>query len=240
MTESSPLTRATNPQQYDMEDLAWEKEGVDSPRISFFWEYLKKYTADWKDKNILDIGSGHGWLLQEVVKAGATTVLGIEPSAKNIALTKQIHPHLPVVQTTLEAFEAGSNKFDVITSVMAFSHIRDLDAAFDKIKNLLTDTGEVILILPDYAYFKLPRHEYHIEMHDIDDSQYAVAVTRPTGTIADIVRKNEVYLEAAKKAGLSLVEEIPMLPTSDFISNAPKFAAMKDQAITQLLKFKNS
>jgi 2-polyprenyl-3-methyl-5-hydroxy-6-metoxy-1,4-benzoquinol methylase len=242
MSESSIFDRAVNPQQYDLEDQEWRRtEGLaESARTFFFWEYLQKYVPAWKGKTVLDVGAGSGWLLDEARKAGAERIVGIEPSSQHVALAKQIHPDIPVVQTTLEAFDDNSQTYDVISAIMCLSHMRDVKLAFHKMKLLLKPNGELFLVVPDYDYFKLPRHDYKVEMDEIDDDQYVVAITRPSGTIADIVRKNQVYIAAGEKEHLQLIEQVPMLPTEAYIAKAPKFANVKNRALTQLLRFKAS
>ena len=92
--------------------------------------------------------------------------------------------------------------------------------------------------MPDYDYFQTPRHGYAIEQQSIDEESYAIAVTRPSGTLADIVRKTSVYQRAAESEGLELVEDKEMKPTENQIANAPKYASVKDKALTRLLVFK--
>jgi len=235
----TPLERAIQPDQYDSGDILWAKEGrSESTRTKFFWEYLESYTKLWQGKTILDIGAGTGWLLVYALESGATKAVGVEPSKSNVIQGKQDHPNIELTQTTFEDYDSQGQQFDEIVAVMSFPHIADLDTAFVKIRSLLTEDGEAIIIVPDYDYFKTPRHEYLIEIQSIDDVSYAIAVTRPSGTLSDIVRKTEVYGRAAELAGLELVEDKGMTPTENQIINAPKFATVRDKAITRLLAFK--
>lgn len=239
MDELHLMSRAADPQQYDLEDLQWEKEGkMDNQRTFFFWEYLKEDIRQWRGKRILEIGAGNGWLLQEAKNAGALDVLGIEPSTKGIELARAAHPEIPVLQETLESYDAGSRVFDVIVSVMVLSHVENLEKAFRKVRTMLDKDGEVVVIVPDFEYFRMPRKEYLVQVQEIDSRQYVVQVTRPSGTIADIVRTNEVYSEEAEKAGLKLVEAVPMVPTDAYLALGPAMAQSKDYAISQLLRFR--
>lgn len=235
----TPLKRATQPNQYDIGDILWAKEGhARSTRTQFFWEYLEPYSKSWNGKTVLDIGAGTGWLIVRALECGATKAVGVEPSANNVAQGKQDHPDVKLVQTTLENFDGKNQQFDKIVAVMSFSHIADLDTAFSKVRSLLTPNGEAIIVVPDYDYFQTPRHGYSIEQQPIDEESYAIAITRPSGTLADIVRKTSMYQRAAESAGLELVEDMEMKPTENQIINAPKYAVMKDKALTHLLVFK--
>lgn len=238
MDESNILNRAANPEQYDSGDLSWEAEGgVDSTRTFFFREYLSKYYSNWKEKDLLDIGAGNGWLIRDALNAGAHTVVGVEPSSQNFLAAKKINPAAQIVQSSFEDYNSKGQTFDAAAAVMSFSHINDLGKAFSKVNSLLKTNGELIIVVPDYDYFKLPRHDYKIETQELNKDEYVISITRPSGTIADIVRKNSVYTGAASQAGFKLTEQIPMFPTEAYIARAPKFVSHKDKSLTQLLKF---
>lgn len=235
----TPLERAIQPNQYDTGNVLWAKEGrAESTHTQFFWEYLEPYSKSWNGKTILDIGAGTGWLVARALKCGAAKAVGIEPSEKNVVQGKQDHPNVELVQTTFERFDGKNKQFDEIIAVMSFPHIADPGFAFSKIRSLLAASGEAIIIVPDYDYFQTPRHGYSIEKQLIDEESYAITITRPSGTLADIVRKTSAYKRAAKLAGLELVEEKEMKPTENQIANSPKYASVKDKTITRLLVFK--
>ena len=130
--------------------------------------------------------------------------------------------------------------FDLIIAVMVFNHIGDLNAAFHKVDQLLKKRGELHVVIPDFDYFKMRRHDYQVSSETINDNAYAVAVQRNFGTIADIVRRPEEYHKAAQSANLSLIESIPMFPTDDLIRSKPSYQALKNQAITHLLRYQKS
>jgi len=234
---STPYDRAIDPKQYD--GLQWINEGLaDSARTAFFADYLEPYMATWQGKRVLDIGAGVGWLVADALERGATLAVGIEPSLDHVQRGAIDHPQAELVQTTLEAYDAQGQTFDRIISVMAFPHIADLDASFAKVSSLLAKDGEVILIIPDYDYFQMPREGYKIDIQDLgDEDSYAVTITRPSGPLADIVRKTSVYERAARAAGLCLLREIAMTPTDQHIERVPKYATMRDTALTRLLVF---
>ncbi len=236
---STPLERATAVNQYDLEDNFWLKVGRSHSTLTdFYWEYLKPYSRLWKGKHILDVGAGTGWLVDYAVQLGAMRVVGIDPSARNVAQGKTDHPTIELYQGTLDTLDFSGARFDILLGIMSFPHIADIDAAFRTLRSLATDRAEIILVVSDFEYFKTPRHGYDIETQPIDDEQYAVAITRPNdGTIADIVRTTDVYQRAAEQAGFDLAEERAMTPTENQIARAPKYGAMRAVAITRLLRF---
>lgn len=234
----TPMERAIGLRQYDSDELGWEKEAnPESGRTLFFWEYLEPYISRCAVKNVLDVGAGSGWLVKKASEYGARAI-GIEPSRKNVSLARRLHPEISMMQETLESFEDTGERFDLITAVMLFPHVDNIDHAFKNMSDVLADEGEVIIVIPDYDYFRGNRHGYAIKVEDIDPDQYVVEITRSSGVIADIVRRSRTYIEAARGAGFECVEEKAMYPTEAQIARSPKYATVKDQPITHLLRFR--
>jgi 2-polyprenyl-3-methyl-5-hydroxy-6-metoxy-1,4-benzoquinol methylase len=229
--------RATNPKQYDLNDINWMHETSDSPHRMFYYEYLQKYKDKWKNAKVLDIGSGLGWLLLKISQNGASIVEGIEPSKNNYLTSQKQHPSLTVHNTDLENFET-KKQYNIITGIMVFNHIADINKAFEKIYALLEDKGEIWIIIHEFYYAQTPRFGYEIEKEKINDDEYALKVDRKSWKIiADVVRKEEVYIKAAQKAGLRLIETAPITPTSDLIKKIPQYAILKNTPTNRLLRF---
>jgi len=121
---------------------------------------------------------------------------------------------------------------------MTFNHLDDLQKAFTKCAALLNPHGELHLVIPDFDYFKRPRHRYQMEIEDIDQDEYAVMIHRSEGNIADIVRKEKKYTSAAEKANLSFMDSMPMCPTAALIDSKPSYREFADTPITHLLRFR--
>jgi len=229
---------ATNPTLYDDLNINWEKEGVSldqSPTRTHYWNYLLPYSKHWQGKKLLDIGSGAGWLLDITLKAGLVKfAIGIEPSFRNVEMSRQNYPHITTVQTTLQNYKSDM-LFDVVTSVMSLLHIYPLDDAFEKIDKLLAADGEFLAIVPDYNYFRSCRKGLIPEIEEIDSEECITSIQRTYGKVADIVRKIEKYRLAGQRFNLSLIQDIPMPPSYDKVEKYPE---LKDAVVTHLLHFK--
>lgn len=231
------LSRAINPRQYDLSDVFWESEsGLQSPTRKFFFDYLARFKEEWKGAEILDIGCGTGWLLDLLQNNGAKSVEGIEPSARNVRYAWE-HHKFPVYHCTLGHF-ARERTYNQIISVMTFGHIGDVPAAFAKTAELLKPKGTLQLIVPAYHYFRQEREGCKVEVEDLNAEEYVVQVTREQGTIAEIVRKTEVYERAAEKVGLPVEYSLPMTPTPELMKDLPRHKAFREQPITYLLGFR--
>lgn len=228
------LARATDPLQYDLEDVFWNSENsLASPTRRFFFDYLFQFKGQWKDADILDIGCGTGWLMELLKENGAKSVEGVEPSHKNSTCVRE--KGFPVYCGEFASFETEKT-YDVLTSVMVLGHIAEICPAFEKMFSLTRKGGEVHLIVPAYEYFKRQREGCTVEVADISPEAYVVQVTRELGKIAEIVRKEEVYARIAQEVGFVVQQPLPMYPTSALMRDRPRFVAFKDQPLTYLLR----
>jgi len=237
MTKDEIIEKATNPKQYENPQLSWfANETVESPIRGFIWEYLKPFSNEWKGKKVLDIGAGSGWLLEEARKAGASRVLGVEPAIQNVRGASKMYPGIELSNSTFELFST-QEKFDVVLSVLAVSHLADVGKFFQMTRDLTVTRGTVLIVTMNYDYYSLPRFDYSIVRHDMDDSTYAISLKGSRYEICDIVRKNELYIESAQSVGLIHQETVPMTTTKSLISQVPKYVAFKDTALFDLMVF---
>ncbi len=230
------LARATSPTQYDLDDISWSTEnGLQSPTRKFFFDYLLRFKREWSGAEILDIGCGTGWLMHLLKDNGAKSVEGLEPSHKNVAYAG--NNGFKIYHRDLDSFSENKT-YDLLVSVMTFGHIGNLDTAFEKMAGLVRGGGSIQLIVPAYDYFKRKRDGCKVEFEELNPEEYVVQVTREQGTIAEIVRKVEVYERAVQRVGLMVEDSIPMLPTDSLMRDSPRHAAFKDQPITYLVRLR--
>ncbi len=233
----SLLERATDPQQYDKEVIYWEREReTQSPWMNFYKQYILPSAEDIKDAKILDIGSGTGWLLEEVRSKGATKVIGIEPSESNVQIARKQYPNVQTLLSSLEDYK-DTDTYDYIFALMSFLHIADVPRSMKKVASLLSHKGSLRMIVPDFDYAKAPRFGYGLEVESLTDSEYVVRTERPTVTTVDVVRKVEVYTTAATETGLVLEKSVSVLPTNDLLEKKPQYEQFNDKPIAQMLWF---
>lgn len=119
---------------------------------------------------LLDIGSGTGAFVNEMVKNG-WKVTGLEPDPGARAVAQQNYQVRLEHSDSLNELEDGS--FDAITLWHVLEHVHELHQYMSVLKKLLKDKGKLFIAVPNYtskdaiiyknnwAGYDVPRHLYH-------------------------------------------------------------------------------
>ena len=235
------LERATDPNQYDSPELNWEQEGfADAPVRIFLWEQLAPSLGDLSDKSVLDVGTGTAWLPWRMQQElGADNVTALEPSASQRQLAHRFNPNQPVEPTDLLTYETN-HTFDVITAIMVFEHIYDLQAAFRKLKDFSHEDTELLVIMADKERFLTPREDYEIDAQPVDDDTVVIRALRRYGVLHDIVRSVDTMTGAAREHDFNLVLHEPLAPDKKLQEAVSRYRGWGDQPICHLLQFKQT
>jgi SAM-dependent methyltransferase len=230
------FSKATNQKQYDLSEMKWDDEGIDSPMRLFFASQLEKVLGDLSGETVLDIGSGTGYCARVYEKLGAKEYTGIEPSDKNLALSRKLHPKLNVIPGTLNDTNFV-NFFDVAVSIMVFEHIADPVVTFRKIQAALKSNGRFYLLCCDKDIFTTSRFGYGLEIESLGNGEFATATTRSYGTMYDVLRPIENYINYAERGGLKLKRHIPLLPSEALLQAEPKYDFFNGKPFVHFLVF---
>jgi SAM-dependent methyltransferase len=96
---------------------------------------------------LLDVGCGHGVLLDEARKLGYQTT-GLELSSDAARHAREAYG-LDVHEVPLERFDPGGRRFDVVMLADVIEHLEDPVAALDRCYDLLADGGVLCVVTPD-------------------------------------------------------------------------------------------
>jgi SAM-dependent methyltransferase len=106
-------------------------------------------------RQVLDVGSGRGELLQELRLGFPTaTLCACDVSLASVRETKRLNPHLEVLQMDLTApdFERTYGqflgRFELVTCSEVVEHIRDDHLAVEHVARLLAPRGTLVLTVP--------------------------------------------------------------------------------------------
>ena len=126
------------------------------------------------DKSVLDVGAGTGDFLALAKKCG-WEASGVEPN--DLARLKAQNKGVTLIEY-LDAVPA-SQKFEVITLWHVLEHLPDLESQIAKLVGLLTNTGTLIVAVPNFksydanyykeywAAFDVPRHLWHFSQKSV-------------------------------------------------------------------------
>ena len=125
---------------------------------------LVSHEAHRKKGRILDIGTGTGYFAAAMLAKGWR----VEAVEKN-ALAREFagkHFGLEVKdETALQAFEPGS--FDVITLWHVMEHLEQLNETWERLHELLSDRGVLIVAVPNCSSYDAGRYGAHWAAYDV-------------------------------------------------------------------------
>jgi tRNA (mo5U34)-methyltransferase len=113
------------------------------------WDRLHKHVA-LGNHRVLDVGSGCGYHLWRMLEAGASEVLGIDPSILfhcQFSAVKYLlgNPKAASLPVTLEEFDGGPIDFDTVFSMGVLYHRKDPIIHLEQLKRWIKPGGQLIL-----------------------------------------------------------------------------------------------
>ncbi len=124
-------------------------EQIDYTR-KYIIPYLRRYVPGFEKLNLLEVGCAEGGLLT-VMKQYGVRCRGIEIDAKRAAMALNKNPELDILVgdiTDPELPAKLNEKYDLIIIREVIEHIRDKEAAFRNLKNLLSENGLIFISFP--------------------------------------------------------------------------------------------
>lgn len=139
------------------------------------WKYELIHSYISKTGTLLDYGCGTGDFLKYVKDKGLH-IYGVEP---NLLARQKANIKLDYnVSETLE--ELNGEEVDIITLWHVLEHVHNLNETIQKLKNLLTKTGYILIAVPNpkshdcikyknhWAGFDVPRHLWHFSQESMN------------------------------------------------------------------------
>ena len=128
-----------------------------------------------QSKVILDAGCGSGYGSEELARAGAKKVYGVDLAADSIdyCQTHHSHPNLIFKQGDLTELDFPDNFFDLICAFETIEHIKDYRKAIAEIYRVLKPGGILIISTPNKAIYspdtKKPFYPFHYHEFYLED-----------------------------------------------------------------------
>ncbi|BDZ30882.1 class I SAM-dependent methyltransferase [Lactiplantibacillus sp. WILCCON 0030] len=189
------------------------------------WPTLEKLLPDFNGQSVLDLGCGYGWHARYAAKHGANMVVGVDLSAKMLAVarSKTQSSVIDYVQGDLAEVTFPVNQFDTVISSLALHYVPSFSQVVDQIKTYLKPQGRLIFSVEHPVFTAQGSEEWdydeqhHIKSFPVD--HYFYEGPRVTDFLATPVKKYHrtltTYLETllARNFRLEHVVE-PMPPKS--------------------------
>jgi ubiquinone biosynthesis O-methyltransferase len=123
--------------------------GISSTRKKKILELVGKV----KNKKILDIGCGSGFLAKEIREMGAQKVVGIDISNEAIKEAAKVLDEAMVLDLQTEKLECQDNYFDIIIIAEILEHVLYPENILKEAKRLLKDGGHIVISTPNFLIF---------------------------------------------------------------------------------------
>jgi 2-polyprenyl-3-methyl-5-hydroxy-6-metoxy-1,4-benzoquinol methylase len=96
---------------------------------------------------ILDLGSGTGWLTEELASFGEA--VGVELSERAVELARERYPHAEFIAGNILEMPLPAGRFDIVVSQEVIAHVSDQPAYLQVALRSLAPGGHLILTTPN-------------------------------------------------------------------------------------------
>ena len=96
---------------------------------------------------VLDVGTGEGQVARLAVEGGARMVVGVDPTAAQVAVARQRAGGPTYVRAGAAALPFPDGCFDAVVACLVFEHIRDVDEAIAEVARVLEPGGRFLFFL---------------------------------------------------------------------------------------------
>ncbi len=107
-------------------------------------------SMNWKNKQVIDVGCGTGFLASMIAKKGAK-VLGIDYSKSAIDIAKKKYVHKNLEFQNIDFKQNIKKKFDVIISIGTLEHFDKPINTLKQFKKSLNPGGKIIITVPNWS-----------------------------------------------------------------------------------------
>jgi 2-polyprenyl-3-methyl-5-hydroxy-6-metoxy-1,4-benzoquinol methylase len=110
-----------------------------------------KRCMDVRGASVLDIGCGSGVFLQTLKQAGASQLVGVEPSAIAAEAARKMLPEAKIVQQPYEEVALGEESFDLVIAANLIEHVYAPGQFLAFAQRVLKSGGYIFLDTPNWG-----------------------------------------------------------------------------------------
>jgi SAM-dependent methyltransferase len=146
-------------------------------------------------QRVVDLGCGEGWFCRVALTQGATSVIGIDPSERMLALARErtTDRSISYVRTFAEDADLPAESVDVVVSILALHYVAEFAQVVESIARWLVPGGVLVAVVEHPVATSQDPHEGFTMESD-------VKVAWPVNHYFDEgERKTEWYVEGVVK-----------------------------------------
>jgi SAM-dependent methyltransferase len=184
-------------------------------------------------ERVLDVGAGEGQVARAAHAAGATHVVGVDPTVAQLAAARARGGGPVYCRAAAAALPFPDASFDAVVVCLVFEHIADHEPAIAEIGRVLVPGGRFVFFL-NHPLLQAPSSGWVID-HVLDEQYWRVGpylVTDVTmeelspGVVLPFVhRPLSQYVNAISHAGMLVSRMEEPMPPEGFLARAAEYRA---------------
>ena len=183
---------------------------------------------------VLDVGAGEGQVARLAAAAGATLVVGVDPTSAQLVTARQRAGGPAYLRGDAACLPVASGRFDAVVACLVFEHVRAADAALAEVGRVLRPGGRFLFFLNhpllqtpgsgwiDDQVLDPPEQYWRIGPYLVEDE--SLEEVEKDVFIPFIHRPLSRYVNAMAAAGLVIRHMAEPAPPPGFIARAAEYA----------------
>lgn len=127
------------------------------------WSIFRDMLPELRDKNVLDLGCGFGWHCRYVREQQAHSVVGVDLSAKMLAVARENtnDPAIAYRRLAIEDIDFTAGEFEVVISSLAFHYVERFDRVCHKVYHALAPGGSFVFSVEHPIFTALAAQDWY-------------------------------------------------------------------------------
>ena len=183
-------------------------------------------------QRVLDVGTGEGQLARLATAAGASLVVGIDPTWAQIEVADKKAGGPRYVRAEAAGLPFADGSFDAVLACLVFEHISAVDTAIAEVGRVLAPGGRFLFFL-NHPLLQAPGSGW-IDDHIIDEQYWRIGPYLVESEEIEEVEKNVFipfihrpmsrYVNAMAASRMFIEEMLEPVPPAGFIAQAAEYA----------------